>query len=111
MLTANLHKVSARYVGCCCMKRIIKPDKIDVLFQTDVKLVTISHLAFDKVFFLQPYSLFGFMEAFHAGPRILCHKQMDNLKSLEKKLTYNSLISFFFPFSKMVLYCCRMIPG
>lgn len=33
MLTANLPKISARYVGCC-MKRVIKPDKIDVLFQT-----------------------------------------------------------------------------
>lgn len=52
-LTANLLKISARRVGCCGMKRIIKPDKIDVFFQTVLKLVIRSHLTLDKIFFLQ----------------------------------------------------------
>ena len=82
------------------MKRIIKPDKIDVLFQTVLKLIIKSHLTFDKIFFLQQ-NLCGFMEAFCAGPRRCYPKQMDNLKSFEKKLMYNLLLSFFFPLNKI----------
>lgn len=84
------------------MKRTVKPDKTNVvfIFSSDCPKAVMRSL-FKTSGFWQ--NLFGSMEAFHAGPRRHYPKQTDNPKSFENKLTYNSLLTFFFPFNKMVI--------
>lgn len=48
-------------------------------------------------------NVFRSVEAFHAGPRRCYPKQTDNPKSFENKLTHTSLLTFSFPFNKMVI--------
>lgn len=48
-------------------------------------------------------NVFRSVEAFHVGPRRRYPKQTDNPKSFENKLTHTSLLTFSFPFNKMVI--------